>query len=131
MVTVEFDWLDSCGAYSSAIFKCLSFSFFLSLLSSLFLHITPVYRYMSYIASLNLLNTDSPAPHSEEGFSDDLALWANAQFTFDSAPGSALLEDDKKEENEKLFASLTDFSLGKKKKPHMPLSRTLLTHYAS
>ncbi|CAO3587504.1 unnamed protein product [Absidia cylindrospora] len=43
--------------------------------------------------------------------SDDLSLWANAQFTFDSAPGSALLEDDKKEENEKLFASLTDFAI--------------------
>ncbi|KAI8337425.1 hypothetical protein BC941DRAFT_513285 [Chlamydoabsidia padenii] len=66
---------------------------------------------MSYISSLNLLNTDSPVPHSEDTFADDLALWANAQFTFDSAPGSALLDDDKKEENEKLFASLTDFTL--------------------
>ncbi|KAI9304334.1 hypothetical protein BJ944DRAFT_231387 [Cunninghamella echinulata] len=66
---------------------------------------------MSYISSLNLLNSDSPAPITEDTFSDDLSLWANAQFTFDCAPGSALIEEDKKQENETLLSSLSDFNL--------------------
>ncbi|KAI8066804.1 hypothetical protein BC940DRAFT_257386 [Gongronella butleri] len=56
---------------------------------------------MSYISSLNLLNADSPVLNKEEGFSDDLSLWANAQFTFDVAPGTALHDEDK----EKLFGT--------------------------
>ncbi|ORZ17106.1 hypothetical protein BCR42DRAFT_374187 [Absidia repens] len=86
---------------------------------------------MSYIASLNLLNTDSPAPPSEDTFSDDLSLWANAQFTFDSAPGSALLEDDKKEENEKLFASLTDFTLDNQQQQQQQQQQDEPTNYLS
>ncbi|KAK4511536.1 uncharacterized protein ATC70_012751 [Mucor velutinosus] len=61
---------------------------------------------MSYISSLNLLNADSPAPINEEVFQEELALWANAQFSFDTTPGSALVgEDDKKDEN--LFQTFT------------------------
>ncbi|KAL0082085.1 hypothetical protein F4703DRAFT_1119217 [Phycomyces blakesleeanus] len=48
---------------------------------------------MSFISSLNLLGAESPAPISEDTFTDELALWANAQFTFDTAPGTALLDD--------------------------------------
>ncbi|CAO3611436.1 unnamed protein product [Cunninghamella echinulata] len=66
---------------------------------------------MSYISSLNLLNSNSPAPITEDTFSDDLSLWANAQFTFDCAPGSALIEEDKKQENETLLSSLSYFNL--------------------
>lgn len=55
---------------------------------------------MSYISSLNLLNADSPAPINEELFQEELALWANAQFSFDSTPGSALAgKDDQKDEH--------------------------------
>ncbi|KAI7876783.1 uncharacterized protein EV154DRAFT_525664 [Mucor mucedo] len=60
---------------------------------------------MSYISSLNLLNADSPAPINEEVFQDDLALWANAQFSFDTTPGSALGDEDKKDED--LFETLS------------------------
>ncbi|KAG2192537.1 hypothetical protein INT46_009380 [Mucor plumbeus] len=61
---------------------------------------------MSYISSLNLLNADSPAPINEEVFQEELALWANAQFSFDTTPGSALVgEDEKKDEN--LLQTLT------------------------
>ncbi|KAL9540604.1 hypothetical protein MBANPS3_009591 [Mucor bainieri] len=61
---------------------------------------------MSYISSLNLLNADSPAPINEEVFQEELALWANAQFSFDTTPGSALVgEDDKKDEH--LFQTFT------------------------
>lgn len=69
---------------------------------------------MSYISSLNLLNADSPAPINEEAFQEELALWANAQFSFDTTPGSALVsEDDKKDEN--LLQTLTKLTqLGKK-----------------
>lgn len=67
---------------------------------------------MSYIASLNLLNADSPAPINEEVFQEELALWANAQFSFDTTPGSALEED----KNETLFETLTKLTqLGKVK----------------
>ncbi|GAA5811410.1 hypothetical protein MFLAVUS_004847 [Mucor flavus] len=59
---------------------------------------------MSYISSLNLLNADSPAPINEEVFQEELALWANAQFSFDTTPGSALTDDDK---NESLFETLS------------------------
>lgn len=70
---------------------------------------------MSYISSLNLLNADSPAPINEEVFQEELALWANAQFSFDTTPGSALVgEDDKKDEN--LFQTFTKLTqLGKHK----------------
>lgn len=48
---------------------------------------------MSYISSLNLLGDDSPVPLSEEALSEELAIWANAQFTFDTKPGSAILDN--------------------------------------
>ncbi|KAI9019482.1 hypothetical protein CLU79DRAFT_794374, partial [Phycomyces nitens] len=48
---------------------------------------------MSFISSLNLLGAESPATLTEDAFTDELALWANAQFTFDTAPGTALLDD--------------------------------------
>lgn len=48
---------------------------------------------MSYISSLNLLGDDSPVPLSEEALSEELAIWANAQFTFDTKPGSAIVDD--------------------------------------
>ncbi|CAO3621823.1 unnamed protein product [Cunninghamella blakesleeana] len=82
---------------------------------------------MSYISSLNLLNLESPSPITEESFSHDLALWANAQFTFDCAPGSALLEDDKKQENEKLLASLSDFNLEQQQQPSQSQQETVNT----
>ncbi|OBZ89261.1 Transcription factor zip1 [Choanephora cucurbitarum] len=44
---------------------------------------------MSYISSLNLLGDDSPIPLSEESLNEELTLWANAQFTFDTEPGTA------------------------------------------
>ncbi|CEG66788.1 Putative Bzip transcription factor [Rhizopus microsporus] len=42
---------------------------------------------MSYISQLNLLD-DSPSLIPEEQLREELALWANAQFTFDMQPGS-------------------------------------------
>ncbi|KAI8980386.1 hypothetical protein BDB01DRAFT_796235 [Pilobolus umbonatus] len=62
---------------------------------------------MSYISSLNLLNADSPLPIHEE-YQDDLSLWANAQFSFDTTPGTALVEEDSKEEA--LFQTLTELN---------------------
>jgi GTPase Era involved in 16S rRNA processing len=62
----------------------------------------------SYISSLNLLGDDSPIPISEEALSEELALWANAQFTFDTKPGSALPDESYKTvaEQQELFATL-------------------------
>ena len=73
---------------------------------------------MSYINSLNLLGTDHPNDISEETLTEELSLWANAQFTFDTEPGSALLDDLNKEtkstathknDPNDLFATLTGF----------------------
>lgn len=70
---------------------------------------------MSYISSLNLLNADSPVAINEEVFQEELALWANAQFSFDTTPGSALAEDDKKDES--ILETLTKLTqLGKQTK---------------
>ncbi|KAG0164968.1 hypothetical protein DFQ30_009142 [Apophysomyces sp. BC1015] len=71
---------------------------------------------MSYISQLNLLGDDSPLPISDESLTEELSLWANAQFTFDTEPGSALLNDPlKTKSNENtMFQALTNFSdLGK------------------
>ncbi|KAI8098100.1 uncharacterized protein B0P05DRAFT_523445 [Gilbertella persicaria] len=63
---------------------------------------------MSYISSLNLLGDDSPVPLSEETLSEELALWANAQFTFDTKPGTAIHDDSYKENIFSTFANLND-----------------------
>ncbi|CAO3627071.1 unnamed protein product [Mucor fragilis] len=68
---------------------------------------------MSYISSLNLLGDDSPVPLSEEALSEELAIWANAQFTFDTKPGQAIADDSYKAVAEQhdlfaTFASLND-----------------------
>ncbi|KAG0174521.1 hypothetical protein DFQ28_005814 [Apophysomyces sp. BC1034] len=67
---------------------------------------------MSYISQLNLLGDDSPLPISDESLTEELSLWANAQFTFDTEPGSALLNDPlKTKSNENtMFQALTNFS---------------------
>ncbi|KAF7729336.1 hypothetical protein EC973_004592 [Apophysomyces ossiformis] len=66
---------------------------------------------MSYISQLNLLGDDSPLPISEESLTEELSLWANAQFTFDSEPGSALLNDQLKgKPTENMFQTLSSFS---------------------
>jgi hypothetical protein len=64
---------------------------------------------MSYISQLNLLNADSPVPINEDAFAEELALWANAQFSFDTAPGSAIVDEENKDA--KLLEALTQ--LGK------------------
>ncbi|KAI9261720.1 hypothetical protein BY458DRAFT_515715 [Sporodiniella umbellata] len=43
---------------------------------------------MSYISALNLLEDPSSNNISEEALRDELALWTNAQFTYDIQPGS-------------------------------------------
>lgn len=66
---------------------------------------------MSYINSLNLLGTEPSTDISEETLTEELSLWANAQFTFDTTPGSALLDDFTKDVNKNdadLFATLTE-----------------------
>jgi hypothetical protein len=69
---------------------------------------------MSYISQLNLLNDDSPIPISEESLTEELSLWANAQFTFDTKPGTALPDDSFKPTAEPQDLFLSDFSgLGK------------------
>lgn len=62
---------------------------------------------MSYISSLNLLGDDSPVPISEEALSEELAIWANAQFTFDTKPGSAIVDESYKAvaEQQSLFST--------------------------
>ncbi|KAI8364635.1 uncharacterized protein BYT42DRAFT_618794 [Radiomyces spectabilis] len=92
---------------------------------------------MSYIASLNLLNADSPLPLSDESLTEELALWANAQFTFDIAPGSALLDDqlDKKPNNEEQPIQNLDnvayFADSVSKKPLANTMATMLETLAS
>ena len=67
---------------------------------------------MSYISTLNLLNADSPTQMNEEAFQEELALWANAQFSFDTTPGSAIVED--KKENSNLLETFKEIAqLGK------------------
>lgn len=70
---------------------------------------------MSYINSLNLLGTEpSSTDISEETLTEELSLWANAQFTFDTTPGSALLDDFTKDVNKNdadLFATLTELGI--------------------
>ena len=69
---------------------------------------------MSYISSLNLLNADSPVPVNEEIFQEELALWANAQFSFDTKPGTAVGAEDIRKEN--LFETLSKLTqLGKER----------------
>ncbi|KAI8880259.1 hypothetical protein K501DRAFT_325101 [Backusella circina FSU 941] len=65
---------------------------------------------MSYISQLNLLNDDSPIPISEESLTEELSLWANAQFTFDTKPGTALPDDSLKPSADTQDLFLTDFS---------------------
>ncbi|CEP13638.1 hypothetical protein [Parasitella parasitica] len=67
---------------------------------------------MSYISSLNLLGDDSPVPLSEEALSEELAIWANAQFTFDTEPGQAIADDSYKVavEQQDLFATLASLN---------------------
>lgn len=67
---------------------------------------------MSYISSLNLLGDDSPVPISEEALSEELAIWANAQFTFDTKPGSAILDDSYKvvQEQQDLFTTFANLT---------------------
>jgi hypothetical protein len=67
---------------------------------------------MSYISSLNLLGDEPSIPISEEDVTDELALWANAQFKFDSAPGSALLDDPLKPSttNDCIYGVLNNFN---------------------
>ncbi|KAL0138921.1 hypothetical protein V8B55DRAFT_1519086 [Mucor lusitanicus] len=80
---------------------------------------------MSYISSLNLLGDDSPVPLSEEALSEELAIWANAQFTFDTKPGQAIADDSYKAVAEQhdlfaTFASLNDLQ---------PQTNTLMNTY--
>ncbi|ORZ24188.1 hypothetical protein BCR42DRAFT_365396, partial [Absidia repens] len=67
---------------------------------------------MSYISSLNILSDDPSIPVSEEDVTDELALWANAQFKFDSTPGSALLDDPLKSSThtDSVYGVLNDFN---------------------
>ncbi|KAI8644730.1 hypothetical protein BD408DRAFT_362601 [Parasitella parasitica] len=67
---------------------------------------------MSFISSLNLLGDDSPVPLSEEALSEELAIWANAQFTFDTEPGQAIADDSYKvvAEQQDLFATFTNLN---------------------
>ncbi|CAO3594196.1 unnamed protein product [Absidia cylindrospora] len=67
---------------------------------------------MSYISSLNILGDDPSIPVSEEDVTDELALWANAQFKFDSTPGSALLDDPLKSSttSDSVYGVLNDFN---------------------
>lgn len=67
---------------------------------------------MSYISSLNLLGDDSPIPLSEEALSEELAIWANAQFTFDTKPGQAIADDSYKAvaEQQDLFATFANLN---------------------
>ncbi|KAG2197927.1 hypothetical protein INT46_001684 [Mucor plumbeus] len=67
---------------------------------------------MSYISSLNLLGDDSPVPLSEEALSEELAIWANAQFTFDTKPGQAIADDSYKAvaEQQDLFATFANLN---------------------
>jgi len=53
---------------------------------------------MDYISSLNALLDESPIPISEEDLSAELSIWANAQFTFDTEPGSAIRDDSYKQD---------------------------------
>ncbi|CAO3612015.1 unnamed protein product [Cunninghamella blakesleeana] len=67
---------------------------------------------MSYISSLNILSEESSIPLSEQDVTDELSIWANAQFKFDSVPGSALLDDSlckPDQELFKVFHSYNDF----------------------
>ncbi|KAI7902770.1 uncharacterized protein BX663DRAFT_510428 [Cokeromyces recurvatus] len=66
---------------------------------------------MSYISSFNLLNSDSPININGETLQDELALWANAQFNFDTIPGTALKEDvNKGKDDQELIQTLTELS---------------------
>ncbi|CAO3669059.1 unnamed protein product [Rhizopus stolonifer] len=64
---------------------------------------------MSYISTLNLLNADSPTQINEEAFQEELALWANAQFSFDTTPGSAIVEEQKKDNLLQTFKEIAQF----------------------
>lgn len=69
---------------------------------------------MSYISSLNILSEDPSIPISEQDVTDELAIWANAQFKFDSTPGTALLDDSLNKPDQELFKVLNEFnSFGK------------------
>ncbi|RUP46194.1 hypothetical protein BC936DRAFT_147232 [Jimgerdemannia flammicorona] len=50
--------------------------------------------YTSYISALNGLSPDNSPTLSQEDLADDLALWTNAQFTFDMPPGIGIYDDE-------------------------------------
>ncbi|RUS13428.1 hypothetical protein BC937DRAFT_95350, partial [Endogone sp. FLAS-F59071] len=50
--------------------------------------------YSSYISSLNSLESSAEPTLSQEDLADELALWTNAQFTFDIPPGMRILDDN-------------------------------------
>lgn len=50
--------------------------------------------YSSYISSLNSLEPSVESTLSQEDLADELALWTNAQFTFDVPPGMRILDDN-------------------------------------
>ncbi|KAG0167323.1 hypothetical protein DFQ28_005180 [Apophysomyces sp. BC1034] len=57
------------------------------------------YSYSPYNSSLDSLVFDVPveSSHSENEAAADLALWTNAQFTFDVKPGVGIYDDEKKQ----------------------------------
>lgn len=69
---------------------------------------------MSYISNLNLLYADTPTEINDDAFQEELALWANAQFSFDTAPGSAIVDDEKAKEETQLLETFKEIAqLGK------------------
>ncbi|ORE04425.1 hypothetical protein BCV72DRAFT_243583 [Rhizopus microsporus var. microsporus] len=65
---------------------------------------------MSYISNLNLLYADTPTEINDDAFQEELALWANAQFSFDTAPGSAIVDDEKAKEETQLLETFKEIA---------------------
>ncbi|CEI88359.1 Putative Bzip transcription factor [Rhizopus microsporus] len=65
---------------------------------------------MSYISNLNLLYADTPTEINDDTFQEELALWANAQFSFDTAPGSAIVDDEKAKEETQLLETFKEIA---------------------
>ncbi|ORX59632.1 hypothetical protein DM01DRAFT_1381187 [Hesseltinella vesiculosa] len=84
---------------------------------------------MSYISSLNILGEDPAIPLTEDDVTNELAVWANAQFKFDSTPGTALLDDSLKCETSSYLEYLST-TAGKVSSHHQDSSQTLLTGHA-
>ncbi|CAO3624358.1 unnamed protein product [Cunninghamella blakesleeana] len=65
------------------------------------------YSFMSTLDSLVLETTEQPMINNDEAAAEELALWTNAKFKYDIAPGQGILDD--KALDKKIYDQLANY----------------------